>query len=130
MTVKIEEDWPDADIDVTTEIESVFPSSHKTYGLSSGSHGRQYGTRGASVSNPDYEGTCRLMQAVLKEALTCYQLNVKGKSKRSRRLFEEVATWVEGGETQFSVFSFDAVCDVVGVNPQALRTKLRAKGTP
>ena len=129
MPVKIEEDWHDADIDVTSEIESVFPSSHKTHGRSYGSHGRQYGTRGAAVSNPDYEGTCRLMQAVLKEAITCYRLNVNGKTKRSQRLFAEVAAWAEGGETQFSVFNFETVCDVVGVDAQTLRAKLRAEST-
>jgi hypothetical protein len=119
MAIEVEEDWLDIDTNLNHEIENIFPSRHKF-------HRHNSDARSAVINNPNYEGVYRLMQALLKEAVICYKWNVRGKTERGRRLFEEVAAWVEGAETQFPVFNFETVCDVVGIDAQMLRAKLRA----
>jgi hypothetical protein len=66
----------------------------------------------------------RLMFALLKDALSCLQNNAHAKSGSRRRLFVEVKHWVdwEGGH---GPFSFDTVCETLGIEPQFLRQGLK-----
>ena len=65
----------------------------------------------------------RLMLAVLEDALRCFQNNAAATGGRRKRLFMEAEEWLcgTGGE---GPFSFDTVCETLGVEPQFLRRGL------
>jgi hypothetical protein len=66
----------------------------------------------------------RLMMAVLEDALRCFQNNADAKSGPRKRLFEEAEQWLcgEGGE---GPFSFETVCETLGIEPSFLRKGLK-----
>jgi hypothetical protein len=66
----------------------------------------------------------RLMMAVLEDALRCFQNNANAKSGPRKRLFAEAEQWL-CEETGDSPFSFDTVCDTLGIEPEFLRGGLR-----
>jgi len=65
----------------------------------------------------------RLMLALLEDALRCFQNNAEAKGGPRRRLFSEAEEWLcnEGGE---GPFSFETVCETLGIEPQFLRRGL------
>lgn len=65
----------------------------------------------------------RLMLAVLEDALRCFQNNADAKSGPRRRLFVEAEEWLcgSGGE---GPFSFESVCQTLGIEPGFLRRGL------
>jgi hypothetical protein len=66
----------------------------------------------------------RLMMAVLEDALRCFQNNAEAKSGPRKRLFAEAEEWLcgEGGD---GPFSFETVCETLGIEPQFLRGGLK-----
>jgi hypothetical protein len=66
----------------------------------------------------------RLMMAVLEDALRCFQNNADAKGGPRKRLFAEAEQWLcgEGGD---GPFSFDTVCETLGIEPRFLRAGLR-----
>src|SRR5713226_3550326 len=62
----------------------------------------------------------RLMLAVLEDALRCFQNNATATAGRRKRLFMEAEEWLcgNGGE---GPFSFETVCETLGVEPKFLR---------
>jgi transposase-like protein len=66
----------------------------------------------------------RLMMAVLEDALRCYQNNSNAKSGPRKRLFTEAEKWL-CGETGEGPFSFETVCETLGIEPSFLRGGLR-----
>lgn len=66
----------------------------------------------------------RLMMAVLEDALRCFQNNADAKSGPRKRLFVEAEQWLcgSGGD---GPFSFDTICETLGIEPQFLRAGLR-----
>jgi hypothetical protein len=66
----------------------------------------------------------RLMMAVLEDALRCFQNNSSAKSGPRRRLFAEAEQWL-CGEAGDGPFSFDTVCETLGIEPEFLRGGLR-----
>src|SRR6202035_4615867 len=66
----------------------------------------------------------RLMMAVLEDALRCFQNNADAKSGQRKRLFAEAEHWLcgEGGD---GPFSFEIVCETLGIEPQFLRSGLK-----
>ena len=66
----------------------------------------------------------KLMMAILEDALRCFQNNADAKTGSRRRLFLEAEQWLcgEGGE---GPFSFEMVCETLGIEPDFLRTGLR-----
>jgi hypothetical protein len=65
----------------------------------------------------------RLMLALLEDALRCFQNNADAKSGPRRRLFVEAEQWLlcRGGQ---GPFSFDTVCETLGIEPDFLRNGL------
>ncbi len=65
----------------------------------------------------------RLMMALLEDALRCFQNNGDAKSGPRKRLFSEAEEWLcsEGGE---GPFSFETVCETLGIEPEFLRRGL------
>ncbi len=66
----------------------------------------------------------RLMLAVLDDAVNCYRDNLFSQRAKDRRLFDEAEEWIltPGGDR---AFSFDNVCESLGLNPEYLRRGLQ-----
>jgi hypothetical protein len=74
-------------------------------------------------------GEKRLMFAILADAILCYLNGMKSVSAERRRRFLEVQRWimVRGANRPVrSGFSFESVCDAVGMEPERLRERLAA----
>lgn len=65
----------------------------------------------------------RLMLAVLVDAINILQGWNRMGSARKRRAFAEAAQWVITKGTNYP-FSFDSVCDALGIDPEILRVRL------
>jgi hypothetical protein len=65
----------------------------------------------------------KLMLAVLEDAIACYQKYLFARDSKGKALFQEAEEWVEepGGT---GVFSFDSVCETLGLNPDYVRRGL------
>ena len=66
----------------------------------------------------------RLMMAVLEDALRCFQNNSSATNGSRKRLFVEAEQWL-CDETGDGPFSFDTVCETLGIEPDFLRGGLR-----
>ncbi len=71
---------------------------------------------GESTRGP-YTGIKALMLAVLDNGITCYMSNIT-------RLRTEAEHWVNSKRTR-SPFSFTVVCEMLGLEPDAVRAELR-----
>jgi hypothetical protein len=65
----------------------------------------------------------KLMLAILEDGIACYQKNLVARDSKGRALFREAESWVvETGNE--AVFSFESVCDSVGLDANYLRRGL------
>jgi hypothetical protein len=62
----------------------------------------------------------RLMLAVLEDAVNCYVKYHDSKSRRGQRIFRESKEWFFSDDDNW-LFSYDNICDLVGINPSYLR---------
>lgn len=62
----------------------------------------------------------RLMLAVLEDAVNCYVKYEGSKSRRGQRIFREAKEWFFSDDTNW-LFSYENICDLVGINPNYLR---------
>lgn len=65
----------------------------------------------------------KLLLAILEDAIACYQKYFFARDIKGKTLFHEAREWVEG-PGGIGVFSFDSVCDALGLNPDYLRRGL------
>src|SRR5918995_3226282 len=67
----------------------------------------------------------KLMLAILEDAIACYQKYIFAREAKGQALFQEAEGWIEetGGAT---VFSFESVCETLGLNPDYLRRGMAA----
>lgn len=70
------------------------------------------------------DGETRLVFAVLEDAVRCYVKTVNSTRRCDREHFDEVQRWFRAEVGTRSPFSFEYVCDVLGIEPSALRTRL------
>jgi len=64
-----------------------------------------------------------LMLAILQDAVTCFQCYVGSRHERKRRLYLEAETWILD-EDRLYAFSFENVCDALGLDANFLRRGL------
>ena len=64
-----------------------------------------------------------LMLAVLEDGIACFQGYLSKPSRTNEKLFLEAEEWISS--TDDDVFSFNNVCETLGLDPDALRTGLR-----
>jgi hypothetical protein len=64
-----------------------------------------------------------LMVAVLRDAITCLEKYAAFRSSGNRRLFDEALEWILSDDCEW-LFSFNNVCEALGVNPAYLRRGL------
>lgn len=69
------------------------------------------------------EGERRLMLAVLEDAVSCFQKYAGARRPRNQRLFREAEQWFLEEDSSWP-FSFEAVCAVLGFNPEYVRRRL------
>jgi len=71
-----------------------------------------------------------LLAAILEDAITCYQRFLFASSQRNRRLFQEAECWIMEQarpverEDLCPYFSFERVCDVLGLDAAGVRDRL------
>lgn len=65
----------------------------------------------------------KLMLAILEDAVACYQKYLFARDSKGKALFREAEEWMiaNGGN---GIFSFDSVCDMLGLDPDYLRQGL------
>ena len=93
--------------DVFSQVDVILPSQY-------------FGTLGSVGLSSEQ----RLMLAVLVDAINVLQGWQRVGSGRKRRAFAEAAQWVNTPGTQYP-FSFDSVCDALGIESRILRARLR-----
>ena len=65
----------------------------------------------------------RLMLAVLQDAIHCYQDNLFARNRKRKKLFLDTEEWISAIDRDW-VFSFEAVCEALGLNPAYVRQGL------
>jgi hypothetical protein len=75
------------------------------------------------------DGETRLVFAVLEDAVRCYVKSVNSSRPSDRTQFAEVQRWFHAEPGTHSPFSFEYVCDVLGIEPDALRQRLGLMST-
>jgi hypothetical protein len=69
-------------------------------------------------------GEQRLMLALLADAINVYQQGVLSRNTRKRLLFIDAERWITASAACHHAFSFDTVCDALGINPSMLRRRM------
>ena len=75
------------------------------------------------------DGEYRLAFAVLADAVACYYKYKSAKSRKGRLLFEEVRLWMHS-RSRNGVFAFRNLCEVLGLDPDALTNALEKGRDP
>jgi hypothetical protein len=70
------------------------------------------------------DGETRLVFAVLEDAIRCYVKTVNSARRCDREQYDEVQRWFHAEAGIHSPFSFEYVCDVLGIEPASLRSRL------
>ena len=68
------------------------------------------------------EALRKLMLAVLENGITCFQKYYLKPSRLNRLLSEEAEEWFNCKDNE--LFSFENICESLGLDPERLRTKL------
>jgi len=67
----------------------------------------------------------RLMTAVLRDAIGCFQKHLLDPTHRGQRLFRDAEQWIMA-EDAVTPLQFSDVCDLLGLEPDYVRCRLRA----
>lgn len=65
----------------------------------------------------------RLMLAVLEDGVICFQKNLLARTGKKKKLFQEAEDWILGEGSDW-LFSFENICETLGLNPRYLRKGL------
>jgi hypothetical protein len=77
--------------------------------------------------SPLNDGECRLVWAVLEEAIRTYRASRKCSTPIQREKFQEVCSWFEPNEAQArSGLSFQTICEFLGIDPGQLMERLKS----
>jgi len=68
-------------------------------------------------------GEKALMLAVLEDGIRCFQEHLRNPRSNPRLLSRQAEEWIRAVDYDWS-FSFNNVCETLGINPSALRTTL------
>lgn len=73
--------------------------------------------------NVAFEPERHLMLAILEDAIVAFQKNLYTRTAKKRVLFEEAEAWILD-EKDYALFSFESICDVLGIEADYLRRGL------
>ena len=65
----------------------------------------------------------RLMLAILEDAVACFQRYIFARDGRLKKMFREAEEWVMEEKSDW-IFSFDSICEVLGMDPRYVRAGL------
>ena len=77
---------------------------------------------GVKQQQADQQALRALMLAVLEDGIACFQGYCVQPSRSNQRLFQEADEWIHSDED--AVFSFNNVCETLGLHPEKLRKGL------
>ena len=69
-------------------------------------------------------GESRLMLALLQDGIDCFLRHLAARDGRGKELLAETERWIFEREID-GIFSFDSVCETLGVSASCLRAKIR-----
>ncbi len=72
----------------------------------------------------EYDGERRLMVAVLEDAVDVYRKLAGATDARRQQLFADAEAWIESTDRNW-IFSYQNICDVLGIEAEYLRRGLR-----
>ncbi|MCX8072372.1 MAG: hypothetical protein N3C12_07970 [Candidatus Binatia bacterium] len=84
--------------------------------------------RDLAADRPLRSGECHLLAALLADAIRCYQRNYSARDRVGQRLFREAEQWLmepDPAPPREGAFSFQYVCDVLRLDPDDIRLRLR-----
>ena len=67
----------------------------------------------------------RLAAAVLEDAVNCIVSNTEARSRHRRQEFSKACRWIQEEGSDWP-FAFRNLCDVLGLNPTAVRERLQS----
>ena len=70
------------------------------------------------------DGERRLMVAILEDAVDVYRKQAGARDRKRRQLFEDAEGWIESHDNSW-IFSYENICDVLGIDAAYLRKGLR-----
>lgn len=70
------------------------------------------------------DGERRLMVAILEDAVDVYRKHADARDRKRRTLFDDAEAWIEASDKGW-IFSFENICDVLGLDVDYLRAGLR-----
>ncbi len=103
--------------DPGTQIDSMMGSAGDELSADAVMPAQFYPTRRGSAS---VEPIMRLMGGILADALRCFQRNFEADSPSRRQEFREARFWIFHAKGE-GPFSFEDVCDALGIDPRHLR---------
>jgi hypothetical protein len=77
---------------------------------------------GGRQNQADDEALRALMLAVLEDGIACFQAYYFQPSRTNKKLLQEADEWIHSDDDD--VFSFNNVCETLGLNPEKLRKGL------
>ncbi len=66
-----------------------------------------------------------LMLAVLEDGVTCFQKHISTQDEKGKKLLSEAEGWVSMEQNGDWLFSFDNICETLGLNPGYIREGLQ-----
>jgi hypothetical protein len=78
----------------------------------------------ASLKRKKYRcGEHRLLVAIMQDAVECFQKHIHARDSKRRQLYVDAEVWICAEEDE-GPFSFNNICELLGMNPEYLRTGL------
>ena len=65
-----------------------------------------------------------LLRAILEDAVHCYRKYQAAENRAGRERFHEAESWIMGSRNDW-IFSFDNVCELLGLDPIYVRQSIR-----
>lgn len=69
------------------------------------------------------EAEKNLMLAILEEGISCFQKQLFARSQKGKRLFRDAEAWILQCDVD-RLFSFESICETLGISPNYLRSGL------
>lgn len=73
----------------------------------------------------DMTGEQRLICAIIEDAIDTYRKHAAAKARHHQQLFDEAERWIES-EDRTWIYSFETICDYLGLESGYVRNGLRA----
>ena len=68
-------------------------------------------------------GEHRLLIAIMQDAVECFQKHIHARDSKRRQLYVDAESWISSDDYA-GTFSFNNVCDLLGMSPEYLRQGL------